>query len=136
MHADKPFFDTNVLLYLLSDGNKADRAEIRLAAGGVVSVQVLNEFATVASRKLKMAWPEIRDILTTIKAVCAVVPITLETHEMGLAIAERYKFSLYDSLILAAAGQSGCRTVYSEDMQNGQVVNGVTIQNPFLLSRG
>jgi predicted nucleic acid-binding protein len=131
MSADKPFFDTNVLLYLLSVGAKADQAEALLAVGGVVSVQVLNEFASVACRKVKMTWPEIREILATIRAICEVIPVTVEIHETGLAIAERYGLSFYDSLILAAAKQAECRRVYSEDMQHGQVVQGVTIRNPF-----
>jgi predicted nucleic acid-binding protein len=66
-----PFFDTNVLPYLLSgDASKADRAEALVAAGGIISVQVLNEFASVASRKLGMSWPEILEVLETIRAVC------------------------------------------------------------------
>jgi len=131
MPADKAFFDTNVLLYLLSTGAKADKAESLIAVGGFVSVQVLNEFASVAFRKLKMKWPEIREILATIRAICEVIPVTVEIHEAGLAIAERYGLSLYDSLILAAAAKAGCRTVYSEDMQDGQVLQNVTIRNPF-----
>jgi predicted nucleic acid-binding protein len=131
MSADKPFFDTNVLLYLLSADKKADQAEALLALGGVVSVQVLNEFVSVALRKLKMTWPEIHEILATIRAICEVIPVTVEIHETGLAIAEQYGFSFYDSLILAAAVEAKCRMVYSEDMQDGQVVQGVTIHNPF-----
>jgi predicted nucleic acid-binding protein len=131
MSADKSFFDTNVLLYLLSSDAKADKAEALLAAGGVVSVQVLNELASVARRKLKMTWPEIREILATIRTLCKVIPVTVEIHETGLALAERYGFSFYDSLILAAAVHAECRTSYSEDMQDGQVVQGVTIRNPF-----
>jgi len=133
MSAGKPFFDTNVLLYLLSADTKAEKAETLLAAGGVVSVQVLNEFASVASRKSKMTWPAIRETLATIRAGCEVIPLTAEIHEGGLAIAEKYGFSFYDCLILAAAVEAKCRTVYSEDMQNGQVVQGVTIRNPFAL---
>jgi predicted nucleic acid-binding protein len=131
MSAGKPFFDTNVLLYLITVDGKAEKAEILLKAGGVVSVQVLNEFASVASRKSKMTWPAIRETLATIRAGCEVIPLTAEIHEGGLAIAEKYGFSFYDSLILAAAAQAECRTVYSEDMQDGQVVQGVTIRNPF-----
>ena len=131
MSAARPFFDTNVLLYLLSVDAKADKAEALLTGGGVVSVQVLNEFVSVAFRKLKMSWQEIRDVLATIRAICEVVPVTVEIHETGLAIAERYGLSIYDSLILAAAKQAGCRMVYSEDMQDGQAVQGVTIRNPF-----
>src|SRR5271154_3821904 len=125
MSAGKPFFDTNVLLYLLSADSKADKAEALLAVGGVVSVQVLNEFVSVAFRKLKMTWPEIREILATIRAICEVFPLTVEIHETGLAIAERYGLSIYDSLILAAAVKAECRIVYSEDMQDGQVLQGV-----------
>ena len=130
MSADKPFFDTNVLLYLISADAKAEKAEALLDAGGVISVQVLNEFASVASRKSKLAWPNVREILNTIRAGCEVIPLTLEIHESGLAITEKYGFSFYDSLILAAAAHAKCRTVYSEDMQDGQVVQGVTIRNP------
>ena len=95
MSATDAFFDTNVLLYLLSeDAAKADRAEDLLADGGVISVQVLNEFAAVASRKLGLAWPEIREVLGTAQALCRVEPLTMATHERGLAIAERYGFSV------------------------------------------
>lgn len=81
----KPFFDTNVLLYLLSgDAAKADRAEELLAGGGVVSVQVLNEFAAVARRKAKMEWPDIRSTLNAVRAACRVLPVTLELHDEGI----------------------------------------------------
>ena len=129
------FFDTNVLLYLLSaEAAKADRAEALLAVGGFVSVQVLNEFASVASRKLAMAIPEIREILSTIQAICIVKPLDIETHELGLEMAERYSFSIYDGLIVAAAVRAGCSILYTEDLQHGQVIDQLTIRNPF--SRG
>lgn len=133
MNGVKPFFDTNILLYLLSgDSDKADRAEAVLAKGGIISVQVLNEFASVASRKLNMSYSEIRDALTIIRRVCKVESMTLQTHELGLQIAERYGFSIYDSLIIAAALIAECGTLYSEDLQNGQVIDGrLVIQNPF-----
>lgn len=125
------FFDTNILLYLLAEDAKAEKAEELLSQGGVLSVQVLNEFASVASRKLKMAWPEIREILVAVRSGCEVVPLTAEIHEVGLEIAERYQLSLYDSLILSAARKAGCKVVHSEDMQHGQTIEGVRIQNPF-----
>jgi predicted nucleic acid-binding protein len=74
MSAGKPFFDTNVLLYLLSTDAKADQAESLLAGGGVVSVQVLNEFVSVALRKLKMKWPELREILATGHQIAVIGP--------------------------------------------------------------
>ena len=133
MKTDRPFFDTNVLLYLLSeDSHKADRAEAIIAMGGVISVQVLNEFSSVASRKLRMTYAEIRDALRTVRAICQTQAVTIDTHELGLDIAERFGFSLYDSMIVSAALLSGCTILYSEDMQNGQIIEGqLTITNPF-----
>jgi predicted nucleic acid-binding protein len=129
------FFDTNVLLYLLSnDAAKADRAEALLASGGVVSVQVLNEFASVASRKLVITIPEIREILSTIQAVCIVKPLDIETHELGLDMAERYRLSIYDGLIVAAAVRAGCAILYTEDLQQGQMIEKLQIRNPFAAS--
>ena len=128
MSAADSFFDTNVLLYLLSkDAAKADLAEALLATGGVVSVQVLNEFASVATRKLAMTIPEIREILSTIRAVCIVRSLDIETHDLGLEMAERYGFSIYDGLIVAAAVSAGCAILYSEDLQQGQVIDQLTI---------
>ena len=127
------FFDTNVLLYLLSkDATKADRSEALLASGGAVSVQVLNEFASVASRKLAMTIAEIREILSTIRAACAVMPLDIETHDLGLDIAERHRFSIYDALIVAAAMRAGCAILYTEDLQQGQVIEKLQIRNPFV----
>lgn len=133
METAERFFDTNVLLYLLSaDEATADRAESELSAGGVVSVQVLNEFAAVASRKLAMTIAEIREVLAPIRAVCTVVPIGEETHDVGLELAERYGLSIFDAMIIASALLAGCETVVSEDMQDGQVFEGrLAIRNPF-----
>ena len=133
MSAKRVFLDTNLILYLLSgDPATAERAESILAQGGVVSVQVLNEFASVASRKLGLSWAEIAEVLGTIRTICTVVPLTLETHERGLGLCERYGFAVYDAMILAAALHSGCETVLTEDLQHGQQIGGVTVSNPFL----
>ena len=133
MSGGENFFDTNVVLYLLSaDTAKADRAEELLALGGKISVQVLNEFVAVASRKLRMPLTEVREVLDQVRAVCAVEPMTIETHERALGIAERYGLSIYDSLIVSAALLAGCTTLHSEDMQDSQVIDRqVTIRNPF-----
>lgn len=133
MSGAEVFFDTNVVLYLLSgDVIKADRSEELLVTGGVISVQVLNEFAAVASRKLHMSWPEIREVLAQIRVVCPVEPLSVDTHDRGAQVAERYDLSIYDALIVAAALLAGCTTLYSEDMQNGQVIERqLTIRNPF-----
>ncbi len=130
--SDRVFFDTNVLVYLLSDdARKADRAETLLWEGGIVSVQVLNEIAAVCRRKLRLAWPEIREILAAVRAATRVEPLTLMVHEAGLDLAARYDFALYDAMIVAAALQAQCTRLYSEDMQHGQSVDGLTIFNPF-----
>jgi predicted nucleic acid-binding protein len=130
----KPFCDTNVLLYLLSkDAAKADRAEGLLADGAVISVQVLNEFAAVASRKLGLSWNEIKDILGPIRTVCEIEPLSVETHDRGVEIAERYGFSLFDAIIVASALHAGCTILYSEDMQHDQrIANQLRIRNPFI----
>ena len=133
MSGTEAFLDTNVLLYLLSgDAAKADRAEALVVAGGVISVQVLNEFASVASRKLGMSWAEIREVLETIRAVCLIEPISLETHDRGLILSERYGFSIYDSMILASALLAGCNVLFTEDLQHGQSIDGsLTVRDPF-----
>ena len=133
MRAAEAFHDTNVVLYLLSaDTAKADRAEELLASGGRVSVQVLNEFAAVATRKLGMGWKDIGEILAQVRAVCAVEPLAIETHERGLAVASRYGLSVYDAMIVSSALLAGCRVLYSEDMQDGQVFDRqLTVRNPF-----
>jgi len=133
MSVAEPFLDTNVLLYLLSaDSAKADRAESLLADGGTVSVQVLNEFASVALRKLDMPLAELREILEPVRSVCRVEPVTEDTHDRALALVERYGFSLYDAMLIAAALSAGCTRLYSEDLQHGQLINRqLRILNPF-----
>lgn len=133
MSATEVFFDSNVLIYLFSsDVAKADRAELLLAAGGTVSVQVLNEVASVARRKAKLDFPALRDILGVIRATCLVRPLDPETHELGLDIAERHRFSVYDGMIVGAALRAGCSVLYSEDLQHGQTIESrLVVRNPF-----
>lgn len=133
MAATKAFFDTNILLYLFStDSQKADRAEAMVHKGGLISVQVLNEMANVALRKMALSWQEIDEALGLIRALCPVVPLTVDTHDMGRRIAERYRLGIYDAMIVAAALLSGCRVLYSEDMHAGLLVDRrLRIVNPF-----
>jgi predicted nucleic acid-binding protein len=129
----KVFLDSNVALYLLSgDAVKADRAEGLMAEGGVISVQVLNEIANVTRRKLAMSWRETNDVLYAVRAVCTTEPLTVETHDTGRRISERYGLSVYDSMIAAAALLGGCDVLYSEDMHDGLVIDErLRIVNPF-----
>lgn len=128
----KPFIDSNVVLYLLSgDAVKADRAQALLEAGGVVSVQVLNEVTAVCLRKLKMPWPEVEVLLLAVKAACEVVPLTVASHEKAVEVAKRFQLSFYDANIVACAVLSGAPVLLSEDMHSGLVIDGLVIQNPF-----
>ena len=131
------FFDTSVLLYLLSaDADKADRVEGLLERSGVVSVQVLNEFTAVATRTLGLSFDEVREILGTVRRVCTTQPLTAEHHDQGIEIAERYRFSFYDSVIIASALSARCKTLYSEDLQHRQIVEKqLTVINPFAKTR-
>jgi len=133
MRAAEDFFDTNVLLYLLSgDAAKADRVEALLAHGGTLSVQVLNEFAAVATRKLGMPLAEVREILGTLRRVCRVETLSVQTHDRALDLLERYGYSIYDSLLLASALIAGGGRIYSEDFQHGQLIDRrLRIVNPF-----
>jgi predicted nucleic acid-binding protein len=96
------------------------------------SLAVRNELTNVARRKLRLSWPEIRAVLETLRGLLTVHPLTVDSHEAGLALAERYGFSLYDAMIAASALEAGCDTLLSEDMQHGMVLDeGLRILNPF-----
>jgi predicted nucleic acid-binding protein len=130
----KVFFDTNVLIYAIAQNDpRGPRAEALLATGGVVGVQVLNEFVSVVRRKMRMPWKDVTEALDAIRVLCPQpVPITISTHETALKIAEDHGYDIYDALIVAAALEASCTTVYSEDLQHGQVIGGrLTVQNPF-----
>jgi predicted nucleic acid-binding protein len=125
------FYDTNILVYLASgDPVKAEAAERAIALGGTISVQVLNEFTHVARRKLGFSWEEVHSFLATIRAVLSVVPLTTAIHDEGLRLAERYQLPLYDAMIVAAAFSSGCDVLFTEDLQRGMRIGGLSVINP------
>ena len=128
------FLDTNVLIYAIAeDDPRSARAEELLLGGGVISVQVLNEFVSVARRKLGMPWEEVEEALDAILTLCpSPIPLTIEVHQAAVKLASRYGFGIYDALIAAAAIAGKCATLYSEDFQDGQVVERkLIIRNPF-----
>jgi predicted nucleic acid-binding protein len=130
----KSFFDTNVLVYVVGQHDlRTATAEALIAEGGVVSVQVLNELAAVMRRKLRMPWEEIVEALAAIRVLCpAPVPITTETHDAALRLAGRHGWHIYDALIVAAALEAGCSTLFSDNLQAGQVIERrLTIRDPF-----
>jgi predicted nucleic acid-binding protein len=128
------FFDTNVLVYLTSaDTVKADRAEELVEAAGAISIQVLNEFANVARRKMSLSWADTHAVLSMVRGLLRVHAVTIETHEMALMLAERYRLSIHDAMIVAAALGAGCDRLWSEDMQNGMVIErSLRIVDPFM----
>ena len=128
----KPFIDSNVVLYLFSsDTVKADRAESLLQSRGLISVQVLNEVASVCLRKLKMTWEDVDAVLETLKSTCEVLPVTLASHEKAVGLVERFQISFYDANIAATAILCGADTLFSEDLQNGMSMDSLTVVNPF-----
>lgn len=133
MRATNRFFDTNLLLYLFSSSaKKADTVESLITEGGTISVQVLNEFAAVARRKLNMTIAEISETVDTLTQTLKVVPLTLDIHRRGLELADRYGYSVYDAMILAAALDSGCTQLLTEDLQHQQRIEStLDIVNPF-----
>lgn len=125
------FFDSNVLLYLASnDAAKAERAEAVMRDGGAISVQVLNEIE--ARRKMRMSWLETRRFLSVLRDLLTVHPVTVDTHELGLALAERHRLSIYDAFIAASALLADCDKLWSEDMHDGLTLDRrLRVVNPF-----
>jgi len=115
-----------------SDAAKAGRAEALIAEGGTISVQVLNEITNVARRKMLLDWDEVHLLLSTVRGLLDVIPLTIRIHEAGLTLAERYQLSTYDAMIAAAALDAGCTTLWSEDMQHGLLIDdSLRLRNPF-----
>jgi predicted nucleic acid-binding protein len=127
------FLDTNVLVYANSQGDsRAATARQLLLDGGVIGVQVLNEFTSVARAKLGMTWEEVQEAIENVVILCPDPrPLDIATHLRALGISKGYGFSIWDGLIVAAAAEAGCSKLLTEDLQHGQVVDGVRIENPF-----
>lgn len=127
------FIDTNIVIYALGPSStKTAQAAPLFTQQPTISTQVLSETANVALRKLAMTLAETRKLLTTLESMCRVEMIAPACLHRALDITERYGFSWYDSLIVAAALEAGCDMLYTEDLQHGQVIDGtLTITNPF-----
>src|SRR6266446_7727860 len=128
------FLDTNILVYAAAKNDpRAEIATALLAKGGRISVQVLNEFAAIARRKLNWPWQDVAEALAAFRVLLpAPIALSVATHEAALAIAQRDGTGFYDSLIVASAIEAGCSTLLSEDMQDGRKIGGaLTIRNPF-----
>lgn len=131
--AAKPFLDTNVLIYAFAAGDRRQpAAEDALSKGGVVSIQVLNEFVNVSSKKLGLSWSEIDKRIEVVRAlVDRPTPLTIEEHEHARRISKTRKIGFYDALIIASAQSAGCDLLLSEDLQSGAKFGAVIVRNPF-----
>lgn len=131
--AARGFLDTNVLVYAFTSDRRAPTAQALLAQDCVISVQGLNEFTNVARRKLAMSWTEVQDALAAIRTLCRTVrPLDLETHDQAVRLAERHGYTIFDALIVAAALGAGCNVLFSEDLQNGMLIDRrLRIVDPF-----
>lgn len=131
--SDRVFVDSNVILYLMSESEKkANQAEVVMLNEVVVSVQVFNEVTSVARKKLGCSWAQIEEFLANIAGICSVETLTLEIHQRARFIAERYRLGFYDAVIVASALAAACTTLYTEDMQDGLVIEGtLRVTNPF-----
>ena len=131
------FIDSNILIYAVDEAqpDKYERAcnivEAAIRGNGfVISVQVLNEFASVLYRKFKKSDDEVRELLS-IAGRIKTVPVMPEWTQLAIDIKAQYGLQFYDSLLLAAAQVNKCQEFWSEDLNEGQIYCGVKAVNPF-----
>ncbi len=133
----KVFIDTNVLIYSIStDAAKASKVGhlMRQPLDFIVSTQVISEFINTCHRKNLLAVPDIRRAVEDFLLFFDLVLIEESTISAAFDLKEQHSFSWYDALIVAAALENNCSTLFSEDMQHGMTINGnLTIENPFLI---
>ena len=131
------FIDSNVFIYAADSKNPVKRSiarkliSVAVASGGCkINVQVLNEFSSVAYRKLGLTIDEIKAYLEMFRAL-TILPVPADVTEKGLDVMQRYGLQFYDSLLLVAASESGCSEFISEDLNDGQIYCGMKAANPF-----
>ena len=136
---DKYFFDTNVLVYMQDASNLVKQQKARsllsthLGNGtAVISTQCLQEFYNVLANKMKQDKIQTKQIMHSLSENIPVVQVTPTLIENGIDISIKTQFSFWDSLMISAASFAKCTILYSEDMNDGQVIDGVTIKNPFV----
>ena len=131
--AGNRFFDTNVLIYAFAAGDpRSIRAEELLAEGGIIGMQVLNEFTNVTRRKLQWQWAQIELALAVIDDLLGPArPLTIAIHRRAVVLARDHGLPFYDALMVSAAQDAACPILYSEDLQHGRRFEGLTIENPF-----
>jgi predicted nucleic acid-binding protein len=130
----KSFADSNVVLYTIGkDARKADIARHLIAGQPAISVQVVNECVSVCLRKLSFTREQAYAFARTLMDRTDVLSLDESTVDQAAVLAIRYQLSHWDALIVASALLAGCDTLYSEDLQHGQVFDDqLTVVNPFL----
>jgi predicted nucleic acid-binding protein len=137
MRVDRPFFDTNIFVYELDEGDKSKQAiaaklvhENRRSA--IVSTQVLVELYNVLVRKLRVSVPDSCEyVRLTAQMNCVETDATLVME--ALELAREYRFSIWDSMMVAAAQRARCDVLFTEDLSHGQKIGSLTVVNPFLV---
>jgi predicted nucleic acid-binding protein len=133
--SDRIFLDTNIIVYSYSNNEKGKQEIARFLITeneSVISTQVLQELMNTATRKLGFSFSNAILALEECIQNNHLYRNTEETLKMACKIAEKERFSFYDSLIIAAAIESDCKILYTEDMQDGRIINGILkIENPF-----
>jgi predicted nucleic acid-binding protein len=131
--SSKFFFDTNILVYAISDQDpmRRERARVLLDEGGATSVQVLNELCSVMSRKFRRPHNEIEQVVDIFSEGLDIFPLTVQSQRLAMHIAARYRVGIYDANILATAEIAGLETVVSEDFSHRAQYGGVKVMNPF-----
>ncbi|MGH8729353.1 MAG: PIN domain-containing protein [Burkholderiales bacterium] len=136
---DRFFLDTNVLVYLYSNTEPGKRKIVQglaSAPGAIVSTQVLSELANVLKKKFTLPEAQIAKVIDEITSACDVTLVNPEMILASLRLAEKYRYSFYDSLIIAASLASGANFLYSEDLQHGQrIESSLVIKSPFRRKR-
>ena len=127
------FADTNVAIYTLDVAEpKSQQAVAVMQRGPIISTQVVNEFLSVLLSKRKLGRPQAHELARALMQLCDVVSVTPAITAQAMTLSERYQLSHWDSLIVAAALETGCEILYTEDMQDGQEFEGrLTVKNPF-----
>ena len=132
---DKVFTDTNILIYFISDDiHKKNISKTILATDYkiVISSQVINEFVAVTTKKLILPFTEIVHYANEFMDIFRFSVITNHTIKMSFELKQKYKFSTWDNLIIASALENDCSVLFTEDMQDGQIIeNSLKIVNPF-----
>ena len=132
---DRSFFDTNVLVYLYSEDEPGKRKiaySLLLTEEPIITIQVLKEFTNILHKKYFVEWQKIKNAIDEILPFFTFFPTEINEIKAAISLAEKYRYSFYDSLIIASALEANCKILYSEDMHSNQIIDKkLKIFNPF-----